>query len=82
LAIAFLFGRWQIPLDTIAEVRKAETWKAFGYLGVRFATSPGASLEVRRVDSRLTRPNMIISPEQPDEFLRVLSQLVEAQRET
>jgi hypothetical protein len=82
LAIVFPLARWQIPLDTVAEARKAELWKAFGYFGVRFATSPAASIEIRRVASRLTRPNIIISPQEPGEFLRVIARLLEADRES
>jgi hypothetical protein len=54
---------------------------AFGYWGVRFATAPTQSVEVRRVRRNLLRrPNLIISPEGREEFLRVLQQALDDYR--
>jgi hypothetical protein len=75
LVIVFALWRWRLPFETVVDVRPANTWSAIGYWGVRLSTAPAASIEVRRVESSLlSRPNLIISPEARDEFLRVLEE--------
>jgi hypothetical protein len=75
LVIVFALWRWQLPFETVAAARQANTWSAFGYWGVRLSTAPKASIELRRLESNLlSRPNLIISPEGRDEFLGVLEE--------
>lgn len=70
LRIVFPVWRWDIPFDTISAVKPARWWATYGYNGVRFATSPGSAIEVRRRDARLFgRPNIIISPADRDGFI-------------
>jgi hypothetical protein len=77
LVVVFALWRWRLPFETVADARKANLWSAIGYWGVRLSTAPAASIELRRVQSNvLTRPNLIISPEGCDEFLRVLQEAV------
>ena len=78
LTVVLPLWAWRLPVETIAEVRRAEVWKAFGYIGVRFTTAPSASVEVRRVKAGPSRPNVILSPVDRDEFIRVLASRLEA----
>lgn len=81
MAVVFVWRRWEIPYETIESVRAAAQLYAYAYIGVRFATAPSQSVEVRRVrSSLLRRPNLIISPQGRDEFVRVLQQALEAYR--
>ena len=51
-------------------MRPAEWYKAFAYVGMRFASAPGQSVEVVRVGANMfRRPNLIISPDEREEFL-------------
>lgn len=78
LSLVFLWHRWQIPFESLEEARPANPLFAYGYLGVRFATAPSRSVEVRRVRGNLfLRPNLIISPEGREEFLNVLQQALD-----
>ena len=74
LVLVFLWRRWNVPFETMQGANPARTLNAYGYLkGVRFATAPSRSVEVRRRRGSLwRRPNLIISPEDRDEFLRLL----------
>jgi hypothetical protein len=59
----------------LAEARPGRTLSAIGYWGLRLSTAPTASIEVRRVESSLLRrPNLIISPEGREEFLRAFQE--------
>jgi hypothetical protein len=63
LRIVFRAFRWDVRYDTVRDARPAAKWMAYGYWGMRFATSPGNTVEVRRVSPRLFgRPNLIITP--------------------
>jgi hypothetical protein len=81
LVLVFLWRRWQIPFESLEEARPANPLFGYGYLGLRFATAPSQSVEVRRVRSNLfRRPNLIISPGGREEFLRVLQQALDDYR--
>ena len=76
LGIVFPWKTWRVALDSVEWVRAGNWWEAYGYWGMRFATSPGQSLVIRRKHPNLlTRPNLVISPRDRDEFLRALESL-------
>jgi hypothetical protein len=71
LRLAFAAWRWDIPYDSIEMVREGRWYEAYGFMGVRFATAPGQTVVVLRRNSNLfRRPDLVISPEGRDEFLR------------
>ena len=55
-----------IPLDTLAEVRPARRIHAFVYRGLRFAPSMKTPVEIKRTRGM----NIVISPEDPGEFIK------------
>jgi len=65
---------WNIPFTTIREVRPASRASAFGYSGVRFATSSKDVVEIRR--SRGC--NVVISPSNKEIFLEQVSSAMKA----
>ncbi len=65
---------WNIPFSTVKEVRSASGAKAFGYNGVRFATSSKNVVEIRR--SRGC--NVVISPSNKDVFLEQASRAMKS----
>ncbi len=74
LVLVFALWRWNISIDSIEQARPASWWKSYGYFGVRFATAPGKAVELRRRGgSSLSRPNLIISPEDREFFLTELN---------
>ncbi len=74
LVVVFGFWRWNIGLGSIEVAREAGALQSYAYWGVRFSTAPRQAVEVRRVGSNmLTRPNMIISPEDRGIFLAELN---------
>jgi hypothetical protein len=78
LRIVFLLGGWDIPLDGIESVHPGRWYQAYGFMGVRFATAPGQTVTILRRNSNLfTRPNVVISPEDRDGFLRELTRVME-----
>jgi hypothetical protein len=61
--LVFLWRSWLIPFGSLLDARSAKPMFAFGHWGIRFATAPSRSVEVRRIrGSLLRRPNLIISP--------------------
>ena len=69
LSLVFPLWRWNIPFDTVGAVRKAVWWEAYAGMGMRFATSPGQAIVVERHQPHLTRPNLVISPEDREELI-------------
>jgi hypothetical protein len=64
LVLVFPLWRWDIGIDSIEVVRDATALQAYAYNGIRFASLPGRSVEVKRRDSSIfRRPSIIISPE-------------------
>ena len=73
LRIVFPAWGWDIAYESIETVRGGHWYEAYGFMGVRFATSPSQSVTIlRRNANLLTRPNVVISPEGREEFLRHL----------
>ena len=76
LGLVFPWKTWRVSLESIEWVRAGSWWEAYGYFGMRFATRPGQSVIIRRRHPNLfTRPNLVISPEDRDEFLRAFDSL-------
>lgn len=70
LVIVFPWWRWNIGMDSIELVREGKGYQAYGYFGVRFASAPGKSVEIRRRNSNLfKRPNLIVSPDDRSLFV-------------
>jgi hypothetical protein len=70
LAIVFLVGRWKLAYDSIEAVVAAKWWHPYAFLGVRLALSPGRAVDVMRRGANLvTRPHVVISPRDRQEFL-------------
>ena len=65
---------WNIPFNTIKEIRPASGVSAFAYSGVRFATSSKNVVEIRR--SRGC--NVVISPSNKEIFLEQASRAMQA----
>lgn len=61
-----------ISLDTIREVRTADSWLAFAYWGIRFATSTRSMVEIDRSRGL----NVVISPVERDTFIAQVSRLL------
>jgi hypothetical protein len=61
---------YSIDLKSIAEVKRAESWKAFAYKGLRFATSAKKAVEIKR----RKWPSVVISPSNPELFIESLQQ--------
>lgn len=79
LRIVFLRWRWDLSFDTIDSAQPGKGWEAYAYAGVRFATSPGQSIVVRRRGSNLfTRPQVVISPADRAVFMRELDKAMGA----
>lgn len=64
---------WNIPLQTIKEACLASGAKAFGYNGVRFATSLRGVVEIRRRKGC----NVVISPSNREFFLEQLNKALQ-----
>ena len=80
MRIVFPWGRWDLPFDTIDTAQPGKGWEAYAYTGLRFATSPGQSIVVRRRGSNLfTRPHVVISPVDRTVFLRELDKAMGTQ---
>jgi hypothetical protein len=76
IGIVFPWKTWHVALDSVAWIRAGNWWEAYGYYGMRFATKPGQSVVIRRKHPNLfMHPNLVISPENRDEFLRALHSL-------
>jgi hypothetical protein len=76
LGLVFPWKTWRVSLESIECVRAGNWWEAYGYFGMRFATRPGQTVVIRRRHPNLfTRPNLVISPENRDEFLRAFDSL-------
>ena len=75
--LIFPMWGWDLPFDTIDTAQHGKRWEAYAYTGVRFATSPGQSIVVRRRGSNLfKRPHAVISPADRAVFLRELDKAV------
>jgi hypothetical protein len=76
LGLVFPWKTWRVSLDSIESARAGSWWEAYGYFGMRFTTRPGQPVVIRRRHPNLfTRPNLVISPEDRDEFLRAFDTL-------
>ncbi|MEM0303464.1 MAG: PH domain-containing protein [Archaeoglobaceae archaeon] len=76
LKIIFGFFTYSIPLQDVAEVRRAESWKAFAYKGLRFTTSIGNIVEIRKKKGI----SIVISPSNPDLFIEFLTNALKRER--
>jgi hypothetical protein len=66
--------RWTLSFDTIESVEIARWWHAYAFMGVRFASNPGKSVDIIRRDANvISRPNVVISPDDRDEFIATLN---------
>jgi hypothetical protein len=66
--------RWTLSFDTIETVEVARWWHAYAFMGVRFASNPGKSVDIiRRQPNVISRPNVVISPEDRDEFIALVN---------
>ena len=73
LELVFPAWRWRIAFESIEVVREARPFEAYAFLGVRFATAPSQTVTVLRHNANmLRRPNLVISPEDRETFLRHL----------
>ena len=73
LRIVFPLWGWNIHYDDIQTVRPARPFESFGFAGLRFATAPGQAVTILRHNSNMfTHPNLVISPEDREVFLREL----------
>ena len=73
LRIVFPVWGWDIPYAGIKSVRAGRWYEAYGFAGVRFATAPSQSVTILRHNANLfTHPNLVISPEDREQFLRRL----------
>jgi len=70
--IRIVLGAFSYSLDlkSIAEVKRAESWKVFAYKGLRFATSAKKAVEIKR----RKWPSVVISPSNPELFIGRLQQ--------
>lgn len=68
---------WNIPLQTIKEAHSVPGWKAFGYNGVRFATSSRGVVEI----TRRKGCNVVISPSNKEFFLEQLNKALSFQQQ-
>ena len=66
-----------IRLDTVREVRAADSWLAFAYWGIRFATSTRSMVEIVRNRGL----NVVISPADREAFITQMSQLLPSGQE-
>lgn len=81
LRIAFPFGSWRIPFDTVDAAVEARWWEPYGGFAVRLATAPGQSIVIRRRNANLLRrPNIVISPHERVSFLPCLQSAIERSR--
>jgi hypothetical protein len=82
LVIVFpVLARWSLPFETIEAVETARWWHAYAFMGVRFASSPGQSVDIiRRRPNLITRPNIVISPHDRAEFIVLVKQALEQHR--
>jgi hypothetical protein len=82
LVIVFpVLARWSLPFETIEAVEEARWWHAYAFMGVRFASSPGQSVDIiRRRPNLITRPNIVISPHDRAEFIVLVKQALEQHR--
>lgn len=78
LRIIFGFFSYSIPLKEIAEIRRAESWKAFAYRGLRFTTSIKNIVEIRKKKGI----NIVISPTNPELFIEFLSNALRREQNT
>lgn len=58
---------YSIKLKDIEDVRKAESWKVFAFIGIKFATSTKNVVEIKKKGF-----NVLISPKNPDVFIEQL----------
>ena len=73
--------RWSLSFETIETVEIARWWHAYAFMGVRFASNPRRSVDViRRQANLITRPNVVISPEDREEFIARMSEALEHYR--
>lgn len=73
LCLVFPLGTWNIAFETIQTARHGRWYEAYGFIGVRFATAPTRIVTIlRRRPGLFTRPNLVISPEDREEFLQQL----------
>lgn len=76
LGLVFPWKTWHVGLDTVEWMRPGNWWEAYGYFGMRFTTNPGQSVVIRRKQPNLlTRPNLVISPADREDFLRAVESL-------
>jgi hypothetical protein len=82
LVIVFpVLFRWTLPFETVATAREAKWWHAYAFMGVRLASNPGMSVDILRVEpSAMRRPNLVITPEDRDEFIARLNAAVAQHR--
>ena len=77
LRLAFAAWSWDIPYEGIEAVREGRWYEAYGFMGVRFATAPGQTVVVLRRNSHLfRRPNLVISPEGREKFMRQIQHAI------
>ena len=73
LRLVFTLFGFNVSYDSIQEARPAHWITAYGYFGMRFVTNPAEAVVIRRRNSNLfTRPHLVISPANREEFLRQL----------
>ena len=73
LRIVFPVWGWDIRYEGIETVRAGRWYEAYGFAGVRFATAPSQTVTVLRHNANmLRRPNLVISLEDRETFLRHL----------
>jgi hypothetical protein len=78
LRVVFPAWKWDIAYDGIRSVRPGRWYEAYGFAGVRFATAPSQSVTILRHDANLfRRPNLVISPEDREVFLRELERAMQ-----
>jgi hypothetical protein len=82
LVIVFpILVRWSIPFDTIASVEIAKWWHAYAFMGVRLASNPGRSVDIMRLGANpLRRPNIVITPENREEFIEYVTRALQRYR--
>lgn len=73
LRIVFPMWGWNIDYAGIETVREAAALESYAFIGVRFATAPSQAVTIlRRNPNLFTHPNVVISPEDREEFMRHL----------
>ena len=73
LRIVFPAWSWNIEYAGIESVRPGRWYEAYGFWGMRFATAPSQTVTILRHNANMfTHPNLVISPEDREEFLRRL----------